>query len=384
MVGNMLTIVAVPWFVLETTGSAAKTGITAFFTALPAVLAAFFGGTFVDRLGFKKTSVISDVLSGVTVGLIPLLHNTVGLEFWMLLVLVFLGALFDAPGVTARASLVPDLAERGDVPVHRASAWSDSTNRGAAFLGPPIAGILVAALGPGNVLYVDAATFAVSALLIGIVMPSIRHMSAPSRYLDDLKAGLRYLRGDRLVFVLTITVMITNTLDAATSSVVLPVYARRVLGSAVDLGLMIGLFGAGALTASLIYGWIGARFPQRLLFIAGFVLVSARYWLLAAYPPLWVILIGNFIFGMGAGALNPIMATVDYKRIPPDMRGRVLGAAYAGSYLGMPLGGLAGGFLISWFGLTTTLICLGTLYGITTLAMIFHKSIREMDDLFTD
>ena len=80
LIGNHLTVLAVPWFVLETTGSAAKTGVVVFFSALPAVLAMFFGGPIIDRIGYKRTSVISDICSGVTVVLIPLLYYNFGLR----------------------------------------------------------------------------------------------------------------------------------------------------------------------------------------------------------------------------------------------------------------------------------------------------------------
>jgi MFS family permease len=97
---------------LQTTGSAAQTGITGFFTILPVVVAGFFGGTLVDRMGYRRTSIVADLASGLTVALIPLLHFTIGLEFWQLMVLVFLGGLLDAPGSTARTALIPDLAAR--------------------------------------------------------------------------------------------------------------------------------------------------------------------------------------------------------------------------------------------------------------------------------
>src|SRR5258708_28526007 len=94
-VGDILTFLAIPWFVLQTTGSVTQTGITAFFATLPAVFSTFFGSTLVDRLGYKRTSVLSDIVSGVTVMLIPLLYHTTALAFWQLLTLVFLGGLLN-------------------------------------------------------------------------------------------------------------------------------------------------------------------------------------------------------------------------------------------------------------------------------------------------
>src|SRR5512138_531051 len=100
LVGNVFTTIAIPWFVLQTTGSATQTGITGFFTILPVVLAGFLGGALIDRLGYKRTSIISDLASGITTALIPLLFFTIGLEFWQLMIIVFLGALLDTPGNT--------------------------------------------------------------------------------------------------------------------------------------------------------------------------------------------------------------------------------------------------------------------------------------------
>src|SRR6266511_4159534 len=87
-IGNTLSFLAVPWFVLETTGSPSKTGITVAVRALPVLVAGIFGGAVVDRLGYKRMSVVSDLASGLGVAAIPLLYHTTGLSFWQLLLLV--------------------------------------------------------------------------------------------------------------------------------------------------------------------------------------------------------------------------------------------------------------------------------------------------------
>ena len=120
--GNAMANVAIPWFVLQTTESAAKTGLTFAVIGLSNVLAAFFGGPIVDRLGYKRCSVITDIGSGVAVALVPLLYSTVGLEFWLLLVLVFLGGFIDVPGATARQSMLSSLADTARMPRERANS----------------------------------------------------------------------------------------------------------------------------------------------------------------------------------------------------------------------------------------------------------------------
>src|SRR5260221_7342497 len=168
LVGNVLSAIAIPWFVLQTTGSATKTGITGFFNILPVVLAGFFGGTLVDRLGYKRTSIIADIASGVTSALIPILYYTIGLQFWQLMILVFLGALLDTPCSTARSALVPELAEMAQMPIERATSLIHIIERSARLVGAPLSGLLIAWIGTENVLWLDAASFFITAGLVAV------------------------------------------------------------------------------------------------------------------------------------------------------------------------------------------------------------------------
>lgn len=112
--GNVLAFVAIPWFVLQTTGSAAKTGLIGGAFLLAAVVAGVVGGPVVDRLGFKRASIVADLAGAVTVALIPLLYQTIGLAFWQLLMLVFLGGFLDALATRpARASSLTLLGRPG-------------------------------------------------------------------------------------------------------------------------------------------------------------------------------------------------------------------------------------------------------------------------------
>jgi MFS family permease len=251
--GNVITTLAVPWFVLQTTGSAARTGITLVATTLPMVVAGFFGGALVDRLGPKRMSVLSDLASGATVACIPLLHATAGLSFPVLLALVFLGTLLDAPGMTARKAMMPELAAMATMPLERANAAYQAIMRGSRLLGAPLAGLLIVTLGAGGALWIDAATFAVSAAIVALCLPAL-HLAVTSDepYLRQIADGIRYIRRNRLIRVLVLFVAVTNAIEAPLA-VVFPVYADRVYGSAAALGLIVGASGAGALAGTFLY-----------------------------------------------------------------------------------------------------------------------------------
>jgi MFS family permease len=380
--GNAMTLLAVPWFVLQATDSAAKTGVVAFVSFLPAVVSGVLGGALVDRLGFRRTSIAADLASGATVALIPTLHYTVGLEFWQLLALVFAGALLDAPGQTAREALVPDVARLAGTPLVRAASAADAVSRGGRMLGAPLAGVLIAATSPAAVLYVDAGTFAVSALLTWASVPTVARTTreTASRYLAELREGFGFVRRDPLIRAIVVMVMVTNMLDVALASVVLPVYADRVLGGALDLGLVNGAFGAGALAGTVLFGAVGHRLPRFWAFTIAFALVGwPRYAVLALEPGLAGVLVAMSLAGLAVGPVNPILSAVQYERIPVELRGRVFGAVTAGVFAAMPLGGLLGGWLVEGIGLEATLVTLGAIYLVATSLPLVDRSWRALD-----
>ena len=384
LVGNVLSAIAIPWFVLQTTGSATQTGITGFFNVLPVVLAGFFGGTLVDRLGYKRTSIIADIASGVTTALIPLLYFTIGLEFWQLMILVFLGALLDAPGSTARSALVPELAEMAQMPLERATSLIHIIERSARLVGAPLGGLLIALIGTENVLWLDAASFFISAAIITVTIKvhqpvEQEEKETSGRYFDELREGLRFIFNDKLMLAIVIMVMATNFLDAVFGGVVQPVFVKQVYGEALDLGLLIAANGGGAVIGALIFSTVGLRLPRHAVFVFGFVLTSLKFFLYAAYPPLWVALIFVLISSMGAGPLNPIIGAVEYERVPKNMRGRVGGAVSAGAWSAMPLGMLIGGVLTEQLGVRPMLLGLGVIYFVTTLSMAFIPAMKEMN-----
>ena len=383
--GDVLTLLAVPWFVLQTTGSVEQTGITAFCSTLPTALSAFFGGSIVDRLGYKRTSVLGDVASAVTVALIPFAYHTIGLAFWQLLILVFLGGLLKSPGVTARKSLLPDLAERAQMPLERANAFSDGMYRISGFLGAPLAGVLITVIGTSNLLWSDAASFFLSALLIGLIVPSTPSVLKAAKNGDRTQGtfarlwdGLRFIQRDALLLTIILVSMITNLIDGALMSVVGPAYIKQVFQSPLPFGLLIAAEGGAMFAGTLIFGAIGHRLPRRWTFGVGFTLAGAiRFWILLI--PILPLLIGVYAFaGLAAGGLNPLISTIMQERVPAEMRARVFGTTTAGVLMGVPLGTFVSGYVVAGIGFEYTLLLMGILYLLTTASLLINPALRKM------
>lgn len=378
MTGNVMVLVAVPWFVLQTTGSPALTGVAAFFNFLPTVIAGLLGGTLIDRIGYKKMSVLADLGSAVTVAMIPLLHETVGLALWQLITLIFFGALLDAPGTTARGAMIPDVAAEAGWTLEAASGANQVVERGSRLVGAPLAGVLIALLGPENVLWANAATFGLSAFLVTVAVPAKKALEKQTGYLTQFKEGVSFLLNDRLLRAIVVTVTVTNFLDAI-GMILLPVFSDRVYGDAVGLGLLLGANGGGAVVGALVFARWGRKLPRRLIFAAGFVTVIVWYPVLAFYPPLGIAILAKFVSGVGAGPLNPIIDTISYERVPSGMRGRVFGVIVAAAWMALPLGVLLGGVALEAIGLRMTIVLTGAAYLVAALTIWVNPAIKLMD-----
>ena len=382
LVGNVAALVAIPWFVLQETGRPSLAGLVGFFTFLPPIVAGLLGGAIVDRLGFRTVSVVADLSSAVAVAAIPLLYGTVGLALPVLYTFVFLGALLDAPGATARRSLLPDVAELAGMRIERATGIREGIQRGSVLVGAPLAGVLVAAFGAVNVLWLNAASFLLSAALIAAAVPAaMRHAQEDDggRYLARLASGLRFVYHDRLIRAVLLTVLLTNFLDAPLAPVLLPVFADAAFGSPVSLGVIFGTFGGFALLSSLIFSVVGHRLPRRRTFVVAFFAASVPYLALSTLPSLPVTLAIAAAWGLAAGPLNPVLGVVAYERVPAHMRGRVFGVGMAGSYAAIPLGALLGGFVVEAVGIQATLLGIGVCYLTVTGFGLVNPAFREMD-----
>jgi predicted MFS family arabinose efflux permease len=267
-----------------------------------------------------------------------------------------------------------------NVTIHRMNPTSAPPRR--LIFALSLAGLLIGIMGTENVLWLDAASFFISAGIIWVVISGRKPVEKEIKstgYFDELRDGLRFIAHDKLILAIVIMVMLTNFLDSIFSGVVRPVYVKEVYGSAVSLGLLIAANGGGAVIGGLIFAAVGHRLPRHAVFVWAFVLTGMQLWVYLFYPPIAILVTTGLIFSMGAGPLNPIIGAVEFERIPENMRGRVFGAVTAGAWIAMPLGMLFGGVFTENLGVFPMLIFLGTTYLIVTLSMAFIPAMKEMN-----
>lgn len=391
--GTMMSALAIPWFVLVTTGSPTLTGLAAFAEMTPYVLASGLGGPVVDRIGARRVAIGANLLAALLVALIPVLHvrGLLGPGALMAVVAV-VGAARGAASCTY--VLVPGVAEIAGTPIERVTGLHDGINRTAQMVGAPLAGVLLAVWSADVVLVLDAVTFVVAGLLMAATVPraadprhnpalvadSPDHGTGMHGYLASLREGFGFLRADRTLVAIAVMVLVTNLLDMAYASVLLPVWVHDELGSPLGLGLITGLFGVGAVLGSAAYAWLGPRLPRRQTFAWCFLVGGApRLVALALATTLPPVLLVVLVAGLACGGINPILGAVEFERVPRHLQARVIGAVGAIAWAGIPLGGLLGGFAVGALGLSGALLAAAATYAVATAAPFVLPSFRGFD-----
>lgn len=374
LTGSRMSLVALPWFVLVTTGSATRMGLIGLVEMLPYVLSTVLAAPAIDRIGARFASITCDVGSFGVVAAVPLLHQQGALSFGLLCVLVAMAGALRGPGDNAKYVLLPAAAEVAGTPMPRASALYDAVSRASALLGAPVAGVLIGALGAVGVLVVDAGTFLCAALLVGATAPRGRVRDARDSpngsYVRAIHQGVRFLARDRILALIVGMLFFTNLLDQGYNAVLLPVWSRDAGHGGLGVGLVVGTFAAGATIAAS--GMALIRFPtrRRVMFAAAFLLAGApRFVALAVWDSLGGVLPVALLAGLGAGVLNPILTVVETDRIPGHLRSRVTAAGMAIGFAGVPIGGLLAGMLTITIGVHGTLLAFGAVYLVSTASL---------------
>jgi MFS family permease len=386
--GTRVSAVALPWFVLVTTGSATRTGLVAFCEMTPYVVVKALVGPLVDRVGPRAVSWTTDLVSAAAAGAIPLLDLLHLLSFPLLLTLVALVGAARGPGDLAKEVMVPETADLAEVPLERATGLSGTTERLASTLGPAAGGALVALLGPLTGILVNACSFALGSVIIGSALPrgvgrpvgvSPDEAEEEPGYWQRFGEGWVFLRGEPLLLAIIVMVGCTNLLDQGLTSVLIPVWARESGGGPTAIGLISSAGGAAAVLGSLVAAALAHRLPRRLVFFAGFLLAGApRFLILASGAPLGVVLTVWAVAGLGAGFINPVIGAVLLERVPRRMLGRVSALGDSMAWAGIPLGGLVAGAAVAGVGLGPVLLIGGSAYFLTTNLAGLRPEWREM------
>lgn len=363
-----MTFLALPWFVLATTGSPTRMSLVLAVEVLPTALLGIPSGSLVSRLGARTTMLLSDLVRAPLVALVPVLHWAGHLSFATLLVVVFALGAFTAPYASAQRSIVPELFGDDETLVAKASGLFGGAAQVPLLVGPALAGVLIAAFGTPPLLVVDAATFLFAFVaVLGFVRGGRRiPADAESR---GLLAGVRYLLRDPVLGPITLTIVVLDG-SVNTVAVAVPLLAFTRYGRDPHVaGWIFTGFGVGMVVGSVLIVKLLDRFRPLRLAAAGILAAILPLWLVALPLPWPAAFAFVAVCGLFVPLVNaPIMALLT-TRPPASVRAKVMTTVMTASALGGPIGRLLIGPLFSWGGNAAVWCAIGA--GGTIGALLF-------------
>ena len=350
--GAQMTWLALPWFVLTTTGSAGQMTLVILAESIGLAAAGLPAGAFVERFGAKRSMLFADAVRAPLMLFVPILHWTGHLSISGLLVLAFLLGALAGPYFTAQRVIMPELLGEDEATMSQANALFQGAIRTTLLLGPPLGGVLIGVIGAANVLVVDAATYLVSFALVALFVPTRK--PAPRDEGADTRgvlAGLKFLVREPLLRV-WIPLFVAG--DAAWQAffVAVPVLTVERFGADAKIaGALFAAFGAGALIGNFLsFRFLAQRIDGLRLIALSVPLQAAPLWLLTLHVPARAMFGAILVSGIGNGICNPTIHSLFTLRMPVAVRAKAMAAATVIWGLGTPLGLLFAGPVLATLG----------------------------------
>jgi MFS family permease len=375
--GDPITLIALIYVTYRATQSALATALAVLIATIPTALFSFFGGAIADAVGHRRVMLAADIVRGLVLGLVPFL---VGLNapLAFVFVAVFVSGICSAIFNPARVSIIPTLL--GEEHLARGNSLVYATDRAVEIAGGLAGGILVASIG-SSAFFVDAATFALSAMLLSRVAVSerMRRLTWP-RLFSEAKEGLVLLRRSAVLWantVFSLAAQVSNPIiNGLTPAFIIQRFAGNDPGvGAVEYGISEAAIAAGAVLGSAVLPRYAARLRKGQLLVFGFAATGLLV-LLIALSYSFAVTVALFAFlGVANVAFYVPTVTILQERTAPETRARVFGARIALTNLSwLPLI-FVGGALADVFGPALLIAVAGS---VTLAAALVGSRVRAV------
>jgi MFS family permease len=358
VIGDGITPVAITFAVLDLTGSATDLGLVLAAQSVPLAALALVGGVWADRLRRERVMLVSDIVRACVQATVAALLLTGSAQIWQLMVLLAIYGTAEAFFRPAWGGLLPQL-----VPMQRlqeANALMGISDNFGWLVGPAIAGTLIAVLGSGGAIAIDAGTFVVSAIFLStIVAPPIEHRYAPAPFFAELRQGWYEVKSRRWLWVMLLRTSLVLFAAIAPFQILGPLILREHGQGAAAWGFIMAIFSAGMIAG----GAFAMRYhPRRPMVVVAFTGASGCLSPLAlamgGYVP--ALMVTESIHGVAVGILVAVWNTTVQSQIPKDAVARVTAWDWMSSLALWPVGLAISGPMVAALGFTTAAWLSGT------------------------
>ncbi len=376
VLGNAMAPIALAFAVLALHGATAATlGLVLFGRAVAEVVFLMVAGVVADRLPRYKVMVAADLVAGGVQVAVAVLFLTGSAHVGTVVALEAVNGAATAFFFPASTGLVPQVVPVGLL--QSANAVLRLSINSSTIVGAAIAGALVATVGPGWALLVDALSFFVSAALLSGIRTDHTARAEPSSMLADLRHGWREFASRQWVWVIVVQFSIINACFAGCLGVLGPIVAKKHLGGAPAWSAIIASVSVGLLVGSVLALRIRPTHPMRIATLSTFAFATLPL-LMAGPAPLWVMTVAGFAVGICSDIFGVLWDTGLQTLVPQESLSRVSSYDALGSFALGPIGLATVGPVADAIGIRETLIGAGVLTVLCCSAALLSPQVRDV------
>jgi MFS family permease len=337
--GSSFTQFAIPLLVFKLTGSAVYLAASAALFTVPHLLFGLLIGAWTDRTDRRRLMIVTDVLAAAAVASVPIAGTTGVLSVWWVLAVVFaastLGIFFEA----AQFGAIPSLVEAADLVT--ANGRIQASFAAASVAGPLAAGVLLVILPVEQLLYIDAASFVVSAAALMLIRRPFNPPLARSRtsIRQDVIEGLRYVLRHPVLRNISAMMALVNLVSVTAFAQLVLLAKERYAASDSQIGILFAAGGVGVFLCSLAAGPLRKRWTFGNVALGSLMLSGVLLVLLAFSPSYWIAV---FCWGLSSGLgvlFNINTGSLRQAIVPSQMLGRIITIAMVLAWSANPIGG---------------------------------------------
>lgn len=386
--GDNIDSIAFSWLVYTMTGSRVLMGTIFAISIIPNLIVLPFGGVVADVFNKKIITVIGDIFRALSVASLALFYFFGILEVWHLFVFVSVNSLFESFANPARSGILPSIIEPEDY--MKGSSWLGTASHFGSLIGLSVASIFISVIGIWGTILVDAFTFALSALLMGLIefkdnRGEVSEKPKASDYFRLIKEGFSYLKTKKILMILLALAAYLN-FSFVPYNVLRPIYVVEILNLGVEGLSYLGMaLLTGMITGGYLMGIKGRNLNPITTIGIGLTCMGLLYMLLGVpgfmnmgytLNILFSVIV-TFLFGFFAPVVQAPMQAMIMKTTAPEMIGRLSSIMGVIVLCAMPLGGAFVAFIGDSISISLLFVVMG-LSGVLLSSIFLIKNRNEV------
>jgi MFS family permease len=380
--GNSAVHIAIPWLVLETTGSSANAGVVLGISGFSVIFTAPIIGGLIAVLGARPVSIWADIISAASVVLFPIVGTLFGLTLASLLIIAVLGAIFDPAGATARKSLIQAVAQRDGLSLLKFNGTYEAAATIGTVIGPTGAALAIGFVGINATFYLIAIVFLLASCLAFFIPVVTTHVRTEESFsignvFSETRIGIKALWHDKPLMSLVGLYTLLTAIYMPVESIVLSRYFRDI-NEPQTLGFVLSAMSVGIVIGALQFHRAIRVFSPGNLVIISMTLIGAVVCAMAFLPNAIIFIGLGLALGLAFGPVSPMNNFLVQQRMPQHLHGPVFGTQFSLMYLATPAGTLALGLIVQSVSIPPLLFWIGALFIGVTLLVGFTGPLRRL------